>query len=358
MATQAVVLAASVAASTADAHVTFHMLHPPMDPRVVGRIRAGLNGPRFTVVDHTVDPTALELPAFERAHLATWLRLLLPAIVPAARVIYLDADTLVRRSLTVLYRLDLAGAAVAASVDLGFLRLMREAEIAGHDGRLHAGSVAYCRDVVGLDITRQPYLNAGVMVLDLEQWRARGLALRCFAFAQTAPLIWRDQDAINHVLQGDFVRLDQRWNAMPGMQWQFSDGPIGHSWPWRERGSLVPDAESMATLAAWACDPWIIHYVASSKPWLYPNVRTGREALYWRMLRRAPIGARGQMRALAAQARIARRGAAQDAMDGWDWTRARALAWVRAHPVLGAIRPRARLLALARRVGLGRKPTR
>ena len=80
------------------------------------------------------------------------------------------------------------------------------------------------------------YFNAGVMLMDLRRFRDTGLIHSAEEFLEQTnyktPFV--DQDALNHVIDGAFVRLDTRWNVLAALP---------HS------------------------DPWIIHYAGPYKPW-------------------------------------------------------------------------------------------
>lgn len=130
-----------------------------------------------------------------------YYRCLLPDVLPAGtrRVVYLDADILVRGDLTALWQADLGGAPVGAVTD-------------------SLGSVARAVDrwrALGLD-GDAPYFNSGVMVIDLDAWRTadsgweavrRCAADRAHLLAQGR---WpqHDQYGLN-------VVFHQRWQALP-----------------------------------------------------------------------------------------------------------------------------------------------
>jgi lipopolysaccharide biosynthesis glycosyltransferase len=61
-----------------------------------------------------------------------------------------------------------------------------------------------------------PYLNAGIMVLDLQAIRSEGIlaAARQYAVEYPDRCSLVDQDALNAVLDGRWQTLDWRWNAM------------------------------------------------------------------------------------------------------------------------------------------------
>ena len=90
------------------------------------------------------------------------------------------------------------------------------------------------------------YFNAGVMVMDLKRFRDTGLIHAADEFLERTnyetPFV--DQEALNHAVDGAFVRLDRRWNVLAA---------LGHA------------------------DPWIIHYAGPYKPWSCE----GRRFAFW-----------------------------------------------------------------------------
>jgi lipopolysaccharide biosynthesis glycosyltransferase len=101
-------------------------------------------------------------------------------------------------------------------------------------------------EVVGL-ADHKTYFNAGVMVMDLERFRSANLMRAADQFLEQKDYktVYVDQDALNHVINGAFVRLDPRWNVL---------------------GSRNP-ADLGNAAGRINSDPWIIHYAGPNKPW-------------------------------------------------------------------------------------------
>ncbi len=207
--------------------------------------------PDFEIAFRRVDPALFAgVPLGEKgAHFteATYYRLLLGEIVPAGidRILYLDCDTVVRRSLRPLFEADLGAGAVVGAVPL-------------------PGSPAW--QWLGLP-EGEPYFNAGVLVVDLPRWRAAGVREAAFAFLRdhAAKIRWVDQDVLNVVLSG-------RWREL-GAEWNFQEA---HAILWRE-GKL-------------AVDPALVHYTGNLKPWHYLCDHPFK-AEYRRVLRETPYAA-------------------------------------------------------------------
>ena len=91
---------------------------------------------------------------------ATYFRFLLPRILPESvkKVLYLDADTIVPSDIGEAFKVDMAGAAVAGVSDFSAQALAAKQNV-------------------------KQYINSGVILLDVEQWRREDDCRRCLAFA-------------------------------------------------------------------------------------------------------------------------------------------------------------------------------
>jgi lipopolysaccharide biosynthesis glycosyltransferase len=170
---------------------------------------------------------------------AALFRLLLPELLPPElnRTIYVDADTVVCRSLGELARIDLAGNLLAAVRD---------------------ATIPYAAGLLGLPWREfgvppdMRYLNAGVAVIPLDQWRTEGLHEEMLSILRKRRFPYSDQDAINIVVRGRWLELSRRWNL------QTADvSERGFGWALEPR-----DAEAARD------DPAIVHYTEFNKPWL------------------------------------------------------------------------------------------
>ena len=167
------------------------------------------------------------------------MRMLAGSVVPAelSRVIYLDADLLVGRDLVELWDHDMADNIVLAVQD-SYIQVLPD----------------HCRPDDHASGEDAPYCNSGVMVIDLDAWRAAGIERHYMqALEQVRGRTrWPDQDAIN-------VCLRHRWGALP---------PV---WNKQFALDLFPD---------WRCTPYseqefhqarnepaIIHFCSRTKPW-------------------------------------------------------------------------------------------
>jgi lipopolysaccharide biosynthesis glycosyltransferase len=234
-----------------DDDVVVHVLHPGLPPEVQARVVAPLE--RLTVVWLVVDEaTVADARPSVFLTSASVYRLLLADLLPAQieRVIYLDADTLVLRSLAGLAELEFSGGDIVAAV--------REAATPWAAGPLGPDWRS-----LGLD-PGSPYFNSGVLLIDLAAWRREGIGGACLSLLRGGQLRWGDQDALNTVLERRWMQLPRRWNV----QSVDADG-TGVSWGlWPED---VADAVAM---------PHVIHYTGRIKPWAPDGPEYGRETWY------------------------------------------------------------------------------
>lgn len=118
---------------------------------------------------------------------AEWAKLALLQLVPVERVLYLDADILVRYDLRPLWEIDLQGKPLGAAVDIGHPM--------GHS-----------------DVTRGEYFNAGVLLFDLTKTRSMTSSFPKLV-QQMHNSAYKDQDVLNVVFRGQWHALAPVWNA-------------------------------------------------------------------------------------------------------------------------------------------------
>ena len=128
---------------------------------------------------------------------STYYRLLLPDLLQhIPKLIYLDCDLVVEIDLTSLWQSNLNGALVLGVAERDSLQPGLQAHV------MTPGD---------------PYLNAGVLLMDLDAWRNESVAKKCLSWLQQNPTIatMMDQDAINHVCRGRKGYVPDCWNLNP-----------------------------------------------------------------------------------------------------------------------------------------------
>jgi lipopolysaccharide biosynthesis glycosyltransferase len=159
------------------------------------------------------------------ASAAVYFRLLAPRLLPIDlnKILYLDTDIVVRGSLADLWNTDITGRALAAVP--------------------HNEDEDDFRKALGLP-EGAPYLNSGVLLINLRFWRENKVVEHAISFIMDNPgkvQFW-DQDALNATLIGQWVELPTIWN------WR--------SWERPSKGEK---------------DPVIVHFVGHHKPWQWAN---------------------------------------------------------------------------------------
>lgn len=127
---------------------------------------------------------------------ATYGRLILPELLDAGhkRLVYLDADTIVKQDISQLFEMPMTDALMAA------------VPIKQQD------FLAKRNDVLRRE-PNTPYFNAGVLVVDIEKWNAEGLTQKAFELLATHQFDFLDQDVLNILSTDRLIALDWRWNA-------------------------------------------------------------------------------------------------------------------------------------------------
>ena len=242
-----------------DLHV--HLLHDDsLSPESVAALAGIAHRAGASLTPLHVDPVQVgALPASDRFPPLTWYRVLLPELLPELpRVLYLDTDTLVLAPLRPLWELDLEGAWLGAVANPLFRSMRSRVE---SDLGLPPGA---------------PYFNSGVLLLDLDAWRAHGVTRRVTDLVEGGAAVeWPDQDALNAVLHGRWRELHPRWNAMPAL------------FELPRRHCPHPAAEVREAVA----DPAVVHFVGPHKPWHYRN-RHPLRAEWFRHLQTTPWAGR------------------------------------------------------------------
>jgi UDP-glucose/galactose:(glucosyl)LPS alpha-1,2-glucosyl/galactosyltransferase len=181
---------------------------------------------------------------------AAYYRLLVGDVLPRdlKRVLYFDSDIVVAGDVLPLWRTDLddhiIGAVADATPEEEHERVRRIVLTGG-----------------------KSYFNSGVMLIDLEQWRAEDITGKALAFCRDYPdrLRYWEQCALNYVLAGAVLSLDVVWNMQ---NWH-----VGKAAAENGRQSLFESVR-------------VVHFTAL-KPWFYA-CRHPFADMYWKFLKQTP----------------------------------------------------------------------
>lgn len=201
-----------------------------------------------------------DLKESEHVNIITYLRLLMPAVLPSqvTRAIYIDADMLIRYDLGVLWDEPQGEHAALAVQDVAAPWIDANVSAANRPGCrnllcAHTPVVNY-RDFGISPVAK--YLNGGMLVVDLAQWRRDKLSEKMLAALRDYPqhVLWWDQYALNAVLAGKWRSLDLRWNQ----------GAHIFAYPTWQQSPFDRDEYNLLR-----SQPWIVHFCSPSKPWHY-----------------------------------------------------------------------------------------
>lgn len=232
-----------------DVAVELHIVSDGMRAENKVRVERSLVSahPHAKLVWRQADTAQFSEINFRHYSVITLFRLLLPDLFTPEvdRVLYIECDIVVERDISELWRIQLGDRAVWAvqngtDDDLKNYVLKKFPEItAPEDGR---------------------YFNAGVMLVNMAEWRAQDISARTCDFSQrySNDLGFPDQDALNAVLAGHWGHLHPRWNKQILRMGQ-------------------PEAAAID-------DPGILHYT-SRKPWTREYMQRAKWAWHRAYLR-------------------------------------------------------------------------
>lgn len=190
----------------------------------------------------------------------TYLRLALPELLPETdRILYMDADILVRGSLRQLWETPMQGMALAAVK--GAVNLSDKWEWNSRREYWHL-----------LEGERGNYINAGVTLLHLAEIRRRGLKNTWDALARQK-LYYQDQDILNITCKGAIRYLPLKYNRLAYM-------PEEEYHRFVEEGLCTQEEYRQAMES-----PVIVHY-AGDKPWKRYDTNLG--SLWWEYVNSQP----------------------------------------------------------------------
>ena len=217
--------------------VTIHVIHSLNVSQIDDSLLPSVNLPYIRLVYRDISTTATLSRVFISRHLtkATYFRLYLARVLPKdiSRVLYIDCDCLFVKGPEELFSTELSGFTIGAVEDYYFV-----------DRRFPQTHPNF----------KSPYFNAGLLLIDLPQWRTRKIEDRLLEMIMNNQFDFHDQDALNIVLENDWLPLSLNWNvqcvyAYSSREWVFSRR-----------------VRNISILGAFA-NPFIVHFTGPSKPW-------------------------------------------------------------------------------------------
>ena len=173
-------------------------------------------------------------------------RLLLAKFLPESvnKILYLDGDTIVRGNLKALWETNLESHTLGAVMEPTANKVRRQQ----------------------LGIGNRPYYNAGVLLVNLTNWRESKAEQRILDYCKTNSdkLFANDQDAINVVLRNEILPLSPSYN--------FSN--VFTYYPFKTLKALMPEFCSEHDFFRAKANPCIVHYLGEERPWRKGNTHT------------------------------------------------------------------------------------
>lgn len=183
------------------------------------------------------------------------------------KILYLDADMIVKQDVAELFEEKLDGYLLGAVVDI---------ESSGNC-KGDESYKRYLQTEVGLENPAQ-YFQAGILLFNLTEFRRQVKTKELID--KTLEKDWRmlDQDVLNWKCQGKVKFVDMKWNVM--MNWIYCG---------KSRMDMMKQAPYMLYQEYLSARkmPCIIHYAGAWKPWEYPNCDFALD--FWQAARKTPF---------------------------------------------------------------------
>lgn len=229
----------------------------------LGSMVAGYSNFSLRVVDVSeyFDQYALYVANRPDITVETYFRLVIPQLMEEYdKTLYLDGDMVANADVAELFETELGDHLIAACADCDSI------------GHCHNGDrplIEYRQSILKLANMDQ-YFCAGVLVMNLKQFRAKFDAKELLELAASYDWRQHDQDVLNMVCNKDVKLISVAWDLL------------------RDAGSnqYMPQELYQDFLAA-EQSPKIIHYGGKRKPWIYFDVERGE--YFWRYAGKTPF---------------------------------------------------------------------
>ena len=232
------VVVTSVGINVTSDNVMMYLLHNGLKDSTVKRLQKIADRYNVRLKFLEIDLEILkDCPTNDKIHygnIMMYARLLLPSMLPNLdKVIYLDCDLVVCKDLISLWETGVNDVAVAMAPDL-----------------LYQDKATLRR----LGVNNGKYLNAGVIVMNLDYWRKHDVQNRLLAYIidKGNELIYNDQDSLNVILQKERIQLPVKYNVTP--------------YHYHKNLEYYP-AKLREEIQKSRLDPVIFHYLGPVKPW-------------------------------------------------------------------------------------------
>jgi lipopolysaccharide biosynthesis glycosyltransferase len=220
---------------------TVHVMVDRLDDRLQSKLDQLVQTYGITIRTYEIDLAQVkDVKLSGHISAAAYYRILAAEFLPqdTQKVLYLDSDLIVSGAIADLYNLDLTNHPLAACGQRVVTTKKR------------------------LELSGNTYFNSGVILMNLAAWRRDDIGQKALQFIRNFPQMikFHDQDALNKIVDGNFINLDKKWNSLVDM--------------YAGTSQVTPESA-------------IVHFVGSLKPWQYWCIHPDRE-IYWSYLRRSP----------------------------------------------------------------------
>ncbi|MBR4858714.1 MAG: glycosyltransferase family 8 protein [Clostridia bacterium] len=235
----------SLAKTNPHGHFDIYVAYSSLTEDDFSRMESALAGTDALIHRVPVDDKIFEgAPVLGRLSKETYYRLLIGDILPESvdRLLYLDPDIVINGNLEGFYNLDMQGKTVAAGTHLfGFMKKINLARL----GMKKSSS----------------YVNAGVLLIDLDMWRKTVTLGQIFEFitANIKKLFLADQDVINVMFEDSMLCIDERLYNL--------DEKTFSVYSYTGAGKKKIDLDWVRSNTV------IIHFNGKHKPWREKNYR-------------------------------------------------------------------------------------
>ncbi len=183
-----------------------------------------------------------------------YYRFMIAELMPKIdKIIYLDCDILVEKSLSDLYKINIDDYYIGAVEDVGY---------------------AHWRQTNPEMIHKFFYINSGVLLINAKKWREDNIGQKLLDYAIAGENIGygQDQPVINVICKEKCLPLDYKWNVQDSF--------------YRPGVEVSTNKNKKAILEA-AKNPFVLHFTAPVKPWNnYITLPKGE--LYLKYVRNTP----------------------------------------------------------------------
>jgi len=170
-----------------------------------------------TAKPFTLELRRLDVSAFAgfpqlNSSCAAYYRLFAAQAMDVERFLYVDADTLCDVDVSELQSLDMGNAPAG---------WVPEAPLARAVDRTVAQQLG--------NSETEPYFNSGVILVNVAEWRRQRVTEKAMNYIAAHRPVFHDQSALNVILHGSAIQLDERFNCVANMRrnWSLLKQPFG-----------------------------------------------------------------------------------------------------------------------------------